>query len=256
MRAGTVTLRVQDRLVGIRVDTDDTRRRVLERFDRWIDDHDVPWVFDLTLDPRSAPSENEPGGARRGPVPLPQLRFGQRVVARSRRPDDVVDALAAVLGGYDAARREPDHGWSGMRLFTRADEAVLLDVQAPTLLGDRALQRAGIIEHSAWGVVVHRGPDGTPTVALPPPLAPPANGSDAGARSFRLVGIVSPGGPINGERRDDESAATTLARLATRQTSAEWFTIVNDLRDRGQISTADHRLSDLRTSLEDLFALA
>ena len=68
----------------------------------------IPWAFSLRLGPRQR--------RRRGPRAVPQLRIGSRLVARSRRPDDVVSALDHVLGGV-LARQDDTRRWLGLRTF-------------------------------------------------------------------------------------------------------------------------------------------
>ena len=161
-----MTLRVGTQLVGLRADTDATLERLRALFAAWIDDAhpDVPWLFDVRLDTgrRNRPAD---AVAVRGPRPVPQLRVGQVLLARSRTTDDVLRALASVLGGV-LARQDDARVWSGMRPFAGKDHIVLVDAQPPALTADPTLALAGIRELPAWNVAIEG-----PIVHVPPPLA-------------------------------------------------------------------------------------
>jgi hypothetical protein len=120
--AATVTLRVGDQLVGVRPDTDATAALVRHAFAAWVEPaaalpgaggspgEPVPWAFSLRLDT---------GHGGRGPTPVPQLRIGRSLLARSRRPDDMVSALDHVLGGV-LARQDDSRRWLGLRISSPA----------------------------------------------------------------------------------------------------------------------------------------
>jgi hypothetical protein len=160
--ADTVTLRVGDQLVGVRADTDATAATLRTVFAAWLEPtatgeqgEPVPWAFSLRLDTDRA---------GRGPKAVPQLRIGRSLLARSRRPDDVVTALDHVLGGV-LARQDDSRRWLGLRTFVAGDRAVLVDATPPALTADPRLARAGVTELPTWSVAV----DGD-TVLVPPPL--------------------------------------------------------------------------------------
>ena len=59
-------------------------------------------------------------------------------MARSRHADDVVRALAGILGGV-LARQDDTLVWSGMRAFAGEDRIVLVDARPPALTADAIL---------------------------------------------------------------------------------------------------------------------
>ena len=165
-----MTLRVGDQLVGVRADTDDTAQRIRSLFAGWLEpdasgDHGepVPWAFSVRLDP------DHDSGADRGPKPVPQLRIGRSLLARSRRADDVMNALDHVLGGV-LARQDDRRRWLGLRTFVTGDRAVLVDAAPPALTADPRLARTGVAELPTWSVAVDDG-----TVVVPPSLTASAN---------------------------------------------------------------------------------
>jgi hypothetical protein len=244
-----VTLRVGTQLVGLRADTAATRARLRALFAGWLDDDHpaVPWAFDVRLDPTgrnpAAPRASQHDGhrAHRGPRPVPQLRLGQVLMARSRDADDVLHALASVLGGV-LARQDASRVWSGMRTFAGADRIVLVDAQPPALTADPALARAGIGELPTWSVAI----DGS-TVHVPPPL----DGLDWAAadleapsttwRTAALAGIVALD-PAHDREHDDHDGrfgdpdAGMLSRFGVRHPSTAWFSTVHRLIRDGQVT--------------------
>ncbi len=199
MWAGSLWLRIgeqRDVVVAVQVDTDATLDRLGMLFERWIETRveegsaGFPPAFGVRLEPVRSGARY----LRSVPRPVPQLRHGSTVIARSRRPDDIVRALAQVLGGVHLRRRDDDRVWTNRRPFVREPSLVLVDVRPPTLVNDRQLARVGIEELAAWSVVV----EGDGFVSVPPPLprlAWDAIGIEAPsgvARRFHLAGEVAP----------------------------------------------------------------
>ncbi len=193
MGAGTITLRIGTQLVGLRADTEATLARLRALLAVWIDDTqpEVPWVFDVRLEP-SRPLDDTAVG--RSPRSVPQLRLGQILMARSRHADDVVRALGAVLGGV-LAHQDDTLIWSGMRAFAGSGGIVLVDARPPAFSADPALARSAIGELPTWVVAI----DGA-TVRIPPPLAgldwraaglDPPDRSTTTWRTEALAGIVA-----------------------------------------------------------------
>ena len=138
VRAGTVTLRVHDRLVGMRADTDDTRRLVLERFDQWVDDHDIPWAFDLALNTKSASSENGAGESPSWPRPPPATQnrpARRRPLTATRRRHRRTRRRARWL------RRRPPR--TGPRVVRHAAVHAWRRCRAPRPPGTNAARRPG-----------------------------------------------------------------------------------------------------------------
>jgi hypothetical protein len=246
-----VTLRVGTQLVALRADTHETLTRLRALLAAWIDDtpRDVPWVFDVRLDT----SRNRAGV---GPRPVPQLRLGQVLMARSRDPDDILRALAHVLGGV-LARQDDTAVWSAMRAFAGDGHVVLVDARPPTLSADPVLARAGIVELPTWCVAI----DG-PTVRVPPPLdrldwtvaaMDPPEKSTTAWRTQEFAGIVAlDPAPLVHDRDggDDQDHATPsetigpaalLSRFAVRHPSSSWFSAVDRLVRDGRVSTTTDR---------------
>ena len=258
-----MTLRVGDQLVGLRADSDATAATIRTMFGAWVDaaaslpgeqgapDEPIPWAFSVRLHTDSS---------GRGPRAVPQLRIGRRLLARSRRPDDVMNALDHVLGGV-LARQDDTRRWLGLRTFVAGDRAVLVDATPPALTADPRLTRAEVTELPAWSVAV----DGD-TVHVPPPLTATSAGPDAGADSaFALVGLVgldacshpaatdagehdADAGELDAEQHADHQAVhhpinpgALLARFAARHPSGEWFHTVEHLVENGRVHASIDR---------------
>ena len=239
-----MTLRVGERLVGVRPDTDATAELLGRTFGPWLDpaatgEHGepIPWAFSLRLDTART---------GRGPRAVPQLRIGGRLLARSRQADDMVIALDQVLGGVLARQDESRH-WLGLRTFVAGDRAVLVDAAPPVLTADPSLARADVNELPSWVVAV----DGD-TVHVPPPLTATADGPGA-ETSFALAGLVGLDDCGHTAETDDADAAehqavhhpTTpgvlLARFAARHPSNEWFHTVETLVADGRVHVGTDR---------------
>jgi len=178
-----VTLRVGDQLVGVRPDTDATAERIRTVFAAHLEPAaagepgaTIPSAFSLRL---------ETTRAGRGPRPVPQLRLGQRLLARSRDADDVIAALDHVLGGV-LARQDDTRRWVWLRTFAAGGRAVLVDATPPALTAEPILTRAGVTELATWVVAT----DGE-TVHVPAPLtAGGSTGAEGAERPLTLVGLV------------------------------------------------------------------
>jgi hypothetical protein len=216
-------------MVGVRADADDSLRHLRTLLAAWVDDaqRDIPWAFDLVLDPQHSARDR----ARRGVRPVPQLRAGQLLMARSRSTDDVLRALAHVLGGV-LANQDLSRSWSGLRPFVAGDRVVLVDARPPALTADAELARAGVDEVPSWSVAV----DGA-TVEIPPPLhdldwealgldAPPAT-----SRSVELCGLVALDRHAGCDDEPDPGStrAGAFSRFAVRHATTTWFSTVGTL---------------------------
>jgi hypothetical protein len=225
-------VRVGTQLVGLRADTERTLEQLRLLFSgRLVDEH-VPWAFDVRLDGACGPG--------RGPVEVPQLRVGSCLVARSRTADDVLTALAAVLGGVRRQQEAP--GGARWRLLVRDGRAVLLDARGTALVADPVLTRAGVVEPPVWIV----DPDDDGTVTVPPPLDGldwPAVGiatPEADARTFAPAGLVA---VTTGDDGDVTplSPADLLAAIAARHATAAWFRTVEQLLRTGRVAVVADR---------------
>lgn len=258
MRAGTLTLRIGTQLVGLRADTAATLTTLRTLLDPWVDDAhpDVPWTFDVQLDPHAThdhadtaptePAATERTVNDRAVRPLPQLRLGQLLFARSRDPGDVLRALACVLGGA-LARQDDSRLWSALRTLHRDGAVVLLDAQRPTLIADPTLRRAGIDELPTWTVAIEGR-----AIDVPPPLAdlqwsaigvtpPTVLGLHA-----ELAGIVALD-PTADSRSGGDVQADVLSRFAALHPSVAWFSTVEQLvRDERITVSSDRTLARLR----------
>ncbi len=253
MGAGIINLRVGSQLVGIRTDTERTLQRARIFLAAWIDDDcgDIPHALDLVLDP--------PDGAdQRGPRKVPQLRHGQNVLARSRSADDVLAALADVLGGI-LARQDDTRLWFAFRVLANDHAAVLVEAPPMTSSGDRLLAHAGIRELETWAIVVEPGapdePIASPAVRVPPPLerldwagvglAQPRTGW----QTFDLAGVVA----LHDAHADAEGhrPAETLAHFGRRHSAPGWFPLLRALADDGRVSMV-HGRAELRATVGEL----
>jgi hypothetical protein len=256
--ADTVTLRVGEQLVGVRADTHATAATIRNRFASWLEpdasmtgEHGepVPWAFSLRLD-----AERDTARSGRGPKAVPQLRIGRSLLARSRRPDDVVNALDQVLGGV-LARQDDTRRWLGLRTFAGGDRAVLIEAAPPALTADPRLTRAGVTELPTWSVAV----DGD-TVLVPPPLTASADPHGGTGASFVLVGLVGLDACSHGADTDaaDHRAVhhptnpgALLARFAARHPSNGWFHTVEQLVGDGRV----HATTDRAVAAEQICRL-
>lgn len=249
-----MTLRVGTQLVGLRADSDTTLARLRVLLAAWIDDAhpDVPWVFDVRLATRTS-RHSADGVVTRGPRPVPQLRVGQVLLARSRLADDVLRALASILGGV-LARQDDERVWSGMRAFAGTDRIVLVDAQRPAFTADPTLARAGIVELPTWNVAIEGS-----VVHVPPPLAGldwAAAGIEPPAmirQTAELAGIVAldPDVDSDVEQPATGSSAAMLSRFGVRHPSAAWFSNLEQLIRGGQVTVTSDR-SAVRRRIAEL----
>ena len=177
----------------MQADTDASLDRLAVLLHPWIETSiDETWAgFRPAFGIRLEPLGDGAAHPRRAPRPVPQLRHGSTVIARSRRPDDIVRALAQVLGGVHQQRHDDGQvGQSGVR--SRATVAGARRNPPPDVGQRPPLSRAGIEELAAWAVTV----DDDGFVTVPPPLPHLAWDSIgveapwADARRFRLAGVA------------------------------------------------------------------
>lgn len=230
-----------DVLVAIAVDTEHAYRLLCTLLAEWLDRSDVDaasieTAFTLIL---------TGGAAAKGPQLVPQLRFGSRVMARSREPDDVVRALAAILGGIHAAARNDTEIHVGLRPFVCGEELVLVDAERPLLVNDRQLSAAGIHELPVWRTTIRNDQ----TVTLDPYLSALAWAKTGIAppplrATYRLRGIISMGTTC-------QSGAETFAMLARLSLNPNWFRLLRQMNDSDVARTVTKRTL-LRRALQDL----
>lgn len=241
MWAGSLLLRIgeqRDLLVAVRADTEFSLDRLRTLFEPWLDLAPVDEA--LTIEPAFSVRLEPIDGRRRergaGLQLLPQLRFGSRVMVRSRQPEAVLRALAQVLGGAHLYGRNDGRTWMGMRPFVRGDVMVLVDLDRPAMVNDRQLAQSGVEERAVWSTVVES--DGS--VLVPPPLAdlawesvgvePPGDGW----QRFHLAGIAV--------LQDHEvSPAELVARVAGRGVRAHWFTSAAAMAEAGTLAGVTDR---------------
>lgn len=234
-----MTVRVGEQLVGVRPDTDATADRIRAVFAAWVEpDETVPWAFSLRL-------ETERSG--RGPRAVPQLRLSQRLLARSRAAEDVMNALDHVLGGV-LARQDDTRRWLGLRTFTVGDRAVLVDASPPALTADPQLTRAGVTELPTWTVEVEGD-----VVTVPPPLTAESGAGGGAGTAHRLVGLVGLDACSHAVDDPDHDHAdhlaahhptdpgAVLARFAARHPSTGWFHTVEQLVTDGRVHATTDR---------------
>ena len=241
MWAGSVVLRIgeqRDLLVAIQIDTASGLERVRTLFEPWLevqptDDSvtNTP-VFSVRLEPVEGPARTRGAGLR----PVPQLRFGSSVITRSREPDDILRALALVLGGAHIYRRDDGRVWMNMRPFARDHSVVLVDLEWPAMVNDRLLAQAGVLELGCWSTVIER--DGS--VAIPPPLPGLAWAAIAIEpladewQRFQLAGIVG--------MSDHETAPAELVTdVARRSIDSNWFSVVAAMAETGSLVNVSDR---------------
>lgn len=258
-----MTLRIGTRLVGIRADTDATLTRLRTLLRPWVDDThpDVPWVFDVRLDPLGGHHSGDgmvghqevDRTTSRGPWPVPQLRVGQVLMSRSRNGDDVLRALASVLGGV-LERQDDTRVWLGMRTFVGDDRIVLVDAQPPALSADPALAAAGVAELPTWSVAIDEQ-----KIRVPAPLGVLA-WDEAGLepppleeRQAELAGIVALDRHHHGDAGHEHaqySPATALSRFGIRHPSTSWFATVEQLVRDGRVTVSSDRSTVRRRIIE------
>lgn len=237
----------RDLLVVVQVDTEAGLDRVQTLFQPWVELQ--PAAELLGLEPlfsvRLAPVEG--GGV--GPKPVPQLRYGATVMMRSREPDDVLRALAQVLGGAHEYRRDDGRLWMGLRVFARGSSAVLVDLDRPALVNDHALAQAGVEELARWSSVVED--DGF--LAIPPPL-PGLDWVAVGVHPPALEWTRLELAGIAVSTEGEPTTAELLADVARRSVDGRWFTQVAGLAESGRLAHAPDRAA-LRAQVKRLIAM-
>lgn len=239
MWAGSLLLRIgedRDLLVPIGADTAASLAQLRVLFAPWIDtkvdskELDVEPLFGVRLESVSHRSG-------RGVLqPVPQLRYGSAVMARSREPDDILRALAQVLGGAHLYRRDDGRLWMGIRPFVRGNSVVLVDVDRPTMVNDRQLAEAGVTELPVRSTIIE--PDGSMSV---PAMLPDLDWKAAGVEpaswapgQFELVGIAS-------LRAATCTTAEFVTALAERSVHARWFNQVVRMAEAEHLAVAATR---------------
>lgn len=148
-----MTLRIGDRRVGVRCDTDALGALVRERFAELL----APGVAPEALSLRAG----EPGSRGSGMRRLSLVYWGSCIVGRAERPEDLLPVVHGWLRSLDALER-----WSGpyagVRVFAKDGRAVLVDWAQPALVADRRLAAAGVHEVPGYRVLI--AADGTPVL--------------------------------------------------------------------------------------------
>jgi hypothetical protein len=234
--AGSVLLRIGERrdlLVAVQADDGLTLDLLHTLFANWID----PGLADGAAALRPAfgirLGSSADVGRSGAPRMVPQVRYGSKVIARSRAADDIVRSLACVLGGAHLQRPDDGRVWIAMRPFALGASAVLVDAEPPRLVNDPQLARSDIVELAAWSVLVDE--DGS--IALPPPL-PRLDWAGIGVeapadqwRRFRLAGIVV----ADDRDPDDAGLASELRRHSVRR---HWGDALASLAAADRLATA------------------
>lgn len=168
MWVDTFTIRVGAKLAGLGADEPALAARLRTFLAVHVVDDPAPLALGLSLGTGTASPD-------RGPRPVPALRFGGRVLSRSRHIDDLFVDLAGFLGSLAAITDDDPEGGAAdrggvpitaLRVFGRDGLAVLTDMARPALSGDRRLAAAGIRELAAFRVRL----DGPDAVRVPPML--------------------------------------------------------------------------------------
>ena len=254
MWAGSLILRIGERrdlLVAIRVDTESTLQRLKILFEPWVDTSlDESATLKPALSVRLEPVEADGRGRGGGPQLVPQLRCGSCVMARSRDSNEVLRALAQVLGGANAHDPDDETIWLNMRAFSNGESVLLTDLNRPALVNDRALAQSGIDELAVWSVALQA--DGS--VMIPPPLsnlawdticvAPPSEF----LLPLRLASIAL-------QSDDDLSITQRIVGIGGRVFSGAWFATIASIAGSGIITSGsdqralrDHIHSMLRST--------
>ena len=241
MWAGSIVLRIgdaRDLLVAVQVDTALGLERVRTLFLPWVEQQPTPEVLahETAFSVRLEPVEATGRWRGTGPRPVPQLRLGSSVMMRSREPDDVVRALAQVLGGAHVYRRDDGRPWTGMRVFVHEHSAVLVDLDRPTMVNDRLLAEAGVHERATWSTAI--AADGS--LAIPPPLpglcweAAAVEPAPEGWQYYELAGIVV----MNAL---EQTTAELLSDVARRSIDVRWFTQAVAMAEAGRLARVADR---------------
>ncbi|MEM9514916.1 MAG: hypothetical protein AAGA42_08660 [Actinomycetota bacterium] len=272
MWADTITVRLDDVLVGVRPDTAATAERLRALLEHYVDDDiddDVPPAFSVQLEEGAGPVRS-----------LPNVRLGGRTLVRSRQPDDVLTALALLLGGLHTVRAvaDPERGvdsagrmWLHLRAFCSPDarRVVLVDATQPALVAHAALRRAEVRELPTWSVAVDPRTR-PPMVHIPTPL--PDTKWDAAAVApplplpdqMELVGLVAVETCGHEATSAEEharhlaehhghTAGGRIAKFATRNPTPQWFTTIDALATGARVHLATDE-ADAATAIARLLA--
>ncbi len=230
-------------LVAVQTDTVESLALLRDVFAAWIDDDIADEL--ASRSPAFSVHLAAPSGGR-GVTTIPHLRHGSVVLARSRTPEQVVHALAAVLGGIHCGPPPAGAARVWLRPFVHGERVVLVEAGRPHLTDDRVLLQAGAAESVAWHVDVTR--DGQVTI---PPMLPALRWGDIGLEPpadlepLVLAGVVC--------QTDDPSDASLLTALAAHSLQQTWFEVLGDLIEAGQVHAATDR-AGLRRSVIGLLA--
>lgn len=237
-----------DLLVAVQPDGNDSADRLRTLFGNWLEPEfaSAAPAHRPALKVRLAAVGDRDRPRTPGPRPVPQLLHGSCLIARSRRPDDIVGALASLLGGAHLQRRDDGRLWIAMRAFARDGAIVLVDAEQPTLVNDRRLAELGIDELPVWSVAIEA--DGS--VAVPPPLprldwqAIGAEPPHDGWRRYDLAGIA-----VLGDAAVEP--ANAVAELARHSHQARWRQLVSSLDEHARLSPVEHH-GELRSRIATL----
>jgi hypothetical protein len=222
VRVGSLTLQVGRSELTIDTDSAEVLERWRERYRPWtVDDRtDVPAAFSLLTHPPQRSTTR----------PVPVLRSGSTVVARSRSRGSVEAALDTRLGGLVA----PPERLMGCRWFVRNEQAVAVLVAPPTVVDDPSLAAHGIIEAHAWGATLGEGLTCTFAAGL----------SGLGERHTALI----IGAVLAAEGRAD--AAVMWAATAN---SGAWLDVFAALDDLGNVRLSTGSAGPTRAAIASLF---
>ena len=246
MWAARLVLRIGDdraTLVAVQTDTLESLALLRRVFDAWLDDDIADEL--ASRSPAFSVHLTPPSGGR-GVTTIPHLRHGSVVLARSRTPEQVMHALASVLGGIHCGPPSAGAARVWLRPFAHERRVVLVEASRPHLTDDRVLVQAGGAESVAWHVDVTR--DGQVTI---PPSLPALRWDDIGLQPpadlepLSLAGVVC--------QTDEPSDASLLTALAAHSLQRTWFEVLSGLIEAGQVRAATDR-AGLRRSVISLLA--
>lgn len=229
---GTLLLRLRDvnLLVEVQVHGEALLERLTLLFERWLEP-DARRL--LPADPERFPAFTVAGpsseSAERGaPRRLGVLQYAGSTLARARSDDDIVRALASVIGGLREHRLDPERVWLGLRPFHSDGRVVLVDLARPLLVNDPSLAGRGIVELPTWSVELLD--DGRVRVpgALPDLAWQAAGLDDAGDSGTvaDLAGILAGGDP--------DAAGTVIHQLVRQSLDPGWFRCVAGVHEQGR----------------------
>ncbi len=130
-----------------------------------------------------------------------------------------------------------DLAWIGLRPYSRGDSLVLVDADPPTLVNDRALASAGIVELPAWSVHASIGGDGDRVIPAPLPFL------DWGATGIEPRSLDPQQFPYGRDRRACRSRPQSgrVGRTADlRSEHPDWFDLITSLVEVGLSRQCHH----------------